>query len=72
MRQNERRWEISQLRDKNIFIGERRVEECNREIVATLLSEEDSRGSSKMGLRGKSRQRDGPGVPVLLRGHKFY
>lgn len=55
-----------------IFIGERKVEECDRRIFATLLSGEDSRGSSKTGLRGESRQRDAPGVPVLLRGHKFY
>lgn len=51
-----------------IFIGE----EESRNVRLPLLSGEDSRGSSKMGFRGKSRQRDGPGVPVLLRGHKFY
>lgn len=50
----------------------RRVEECNHEILAALLCGEDSRGSSKTGLRRKSRQRGEPGVPVLLRGHKFY
>lgn len=32
---------------------------------------EDGRGSRR-GFRGKSRQKSRPGVPVFLRGHKFY